>query len=402
MMTKEGFNLDVTNSELASSRGRLTIVASEAVIGSLQAQLVRGTSHGFEFCELDPAQPIPADVIDKADAIVVEVVPQDPQSTRRIAQVHARRPDLAQIVAMADASVSTVRQLLREGVSDVLSLPLQLEELLDSAANIFSSKRPTPAAEIELAPLVAVLRAQGGEGATTLVTHLAQQFAEQDSLGKGVCIIDLDVQSGSIAPFLGLTPRRSIEDLLMSGARLDRAILKSVAIDRGNGVNLIAAPFEIEPFEQIDISQVLKIIQLARREFDVVLLDLPANWTNWNLSVLLEASQVLLVVSLQVASLRQAKRRIELFKSAGIGPDKIGIVVNRVQKRLFSNIDLKDVAETLRSEVLTSLADEGSRITDAQDQGLLLPELHSKSKYGGGIEKLALNLLQRFGKVPKS
>lgn len=394
-MTKEGFNLDVDRGRKQRFPAHLTVAASQTFIDQFKAQIDGDSLQGFHFCVLDPLEPIPDAIIDSAQMIVVEVEQGQPQSMQRVVQIHARRPELPQIVALADANISTVRQLLRQGVADVLSLPLQIEEVYDSAANILENVEHEPVAKVEAAPLVAVVRSRGGEGSTTILSHLAQQLALSSSVKKGVCIIDLDVQVGGVTHYLGITPRRSVEDLLMSGDRLDPAMLKSVAVDRGHGLHVIAAPFDIQPLEQIDTEQLLKVVHLARQEFDFVLLDLPTDWTHWNLSTLLDATEVLMVVELQISSLRQAKRRLELFRSVGIDPASVAIVVNRAQRKLFRNIDLKDVSEALKRKVLVSLSDEGDKLSAAQDQGLLLPEMQRNTKFNSEMKNLADMVLHR-------
>ncbi len=185
----------------------------------------------------------------------------------------------------------------------------------------------------------------------------------------------------------------------MSGSRLDQTVLRSVAVDRGDGIHVIAAPFDIKPLEQIDIEQLRKVIELARQEYDFVLLDLPADWTHWNLTALLDATEILMVVELHISSLRQAKRRLELFNSVGIDPSRISIVVNRAERRFFSSIDLKDVAKALKREVLVSLSDEGNRISTAQDQGLLLSEMQRKTRFESEIRNLADIIVQHCSKA---
>src|SRR5690606_293282 len=136
---------------------------------------------------------------------------------RRIERVRTLRPELPQIVALASADLSLVRTLVREGVADVVSLPLQPEELLQAAVAVLEVRSAQDDSRIELAPVVAITRSLGGTGATTLATHLAADFARQ---GSRVCLFDLDIQFGRVAEVLGLQPRRSLTDLLDAGVRI--------------------------------------------------------------------------------------------------------------------------------------------------------------------------------------
>lgn len=395
-MSREGFLLDIDGGRTLRVPARLTVVASQDSVTFLQESLDGASSDDLILHALDPAEKIPAALLDSAQVIVVEVDPNQPASIDRVTQINTRRPDLPIVVALADANIATVRLLLRRGVADVVSIPFQLEEMLEAAINAFEEVAKQPVTNVNLSPMVAVVRAKGGEGATTVTTHLASHMLDAAATERGVCIIDLDIQSGGVAQALGLNPRRNLDDLFEAGNRLDRSILHSVAVDRGDGIHLIAAPFEIHPLEQIDTDQLLSILELARQEYDYVILDMPANWTNWNLSALASASQILMVVEQEIASLRQAKRLLDLFHSVGVESGKVSIVVNRVEKKLFSSISLRDVREALKREVLAGLPDEKSKLVAAQDQGLLLSELEGKNKFDGEMAKLATDLNNRI------
>ena len=395
-MTQEGFTLNSEQRSWSRSTPQLSVVASASVVQQFMASLDEDSAEALVCYAIDPAEAVPDDVVDDAHILVVEIDPQDPRSMRRVAEIRDRRPDLPQIVALNDANISTVRQLLRQGVTDVVSIPLRMEEILDSAADVAREITDVAPAQTNLCPMLAVVRAQGGEGATTLATQLAAELASRPSATKGVCIIDLDIQLGSVSPALGVSPLRNLDDLLKAGSRLDPAVMRSVAVKRGKNVDVIGAPDEIHPLEQVDTEQLLRILELARKEYSYVLLDLPSDWTSWNLSALVDATEVLMVIGLQISSLRQAKRRLELFKSVGVELSKVSIVVNRVERRLFKNISLNDVSGTLRRDVVARLHDEGSKISTAQDQGLLVSELDRKSKYALDVAKLADILTDKY------
>lgn len=374
----------------------LTVVATSDDIARLRSATEAAWADEVTMLALDLDKPIPDEAIDRARAIVIQVDRGEPASMRRIEQVRARRHDLPQIVALANADLAVVRALLRQGVSDVVSLPLDPEEILQASLTAIEGRK-APEASGDRAPLVAIVRSLGGSGATTLLTHLANRFVEAEAQGsRGVCIMDLDVQFGSVTDVLGLSPRRNLTDLLEAGERIDGHFLRSVVSTHKSGLSIIAAPDEIVPLETIETEQLLNVIETARREFDCVFLDLPSDWSNWSLSVMLQADSILMVVEQSVSSLKQAMRRLELLKSVGIQRSKISIVVNRVEKRLFGSISLSDIADTLRHDVLVGLHAEWQTINAARDQGLLVNELKPKSTYYSDVKKLAELLNQRL------
>ena len=305
------------------------------------------------------------------------------------------RPDLPQIVALDSADLRLVRTLVRQGVADVVSLPLQPEELLQVSIAVMEVQAAKDGSRTGLAPMIAVTRSLGGGGATTLVTHLAACLAESGPADRSVCVFDLDIQFGRIADVLGLSPRRNLTDLLEAGVRLDASLLRSVVATHGSGVNVIAAPQDILPLESLDAGQLHRAIQLARKEFDFVILDIPSNLTNWNLSILAEADGIIMLVEQSLASLKQGRRRLDLFKSVGIDSRIVSVVVNRMERKLFGAISLSDVEQALHHSVVCGLRADDQNIALAQDQGLLVNAVRAKSKYGADVAKLAEILQHR-------
>lgn len=364
----------------------LTVIAASEHIDALTADRAVPRLGDAALVPLDLKDAITAAHLAGAGILVVHIDPAVPESMQRIERVRQLRPDLPQVVALESANVGLVRTLLREGVADVVSLPFSSEELLQASVTVMETRAAQAGAQSGLAHLVAVARTPGASGATTLATHLAAKLSEE---GTSVCLFDLDIQSGRAADVLGLRPRRCLTDLLDAGVRIDQAMLQSVVERHSSGVSLVAAPQDIGPLESIDSEQLHKAIELARQSYDFVLMDLPTGLTNWSLSMLADAGAIVMIVEQNLASLRQAKRRLDLLRSVGIEREAISIVVNRVERRLFGSIRLADVEEALGHHVLCAIHADTQNLGVAQDQGLLVHEVRTKSPYAADVDKLA-------------
>jgi pilus assembly protein CpaE len=368
----------------------LYIVAGAPFIDELKAASAFARFDASVLVPLAANADIPQEVLNSASVLVLEVNPADAASMARIGHVRARRPHLPIIAALSSADVSVVRMLIREGVADVAALPFEIDDLasrvLDAMATL-AERAPKP----KLSPLFSVARSTGGCGTTTIITHLAATLAKDH--GRRVCVIDMDLQNGDVATFLGVTPMTTITDLIEAGDRLDKELLANAVTQTRYGFSIIAAPEVITPLDIVDLAQLLKLLELVRRSFDVVIVDLPANWTNWALTVALESTQLLLVTDLSISSLRQARRRLQLFETIGVERDRSRAVINRVERRLFKAIGVDDARDALGCEVIASLAQEGTSLRSAQDQGVLVSDLVSKSKFVSDVQSLAAALI---------
>ncbi|QKG71129.1 AAA family ATPase [Erythrobacter mangrovi] len=366
----------------------LSVIASPEHIEALRSSSGSGWLSDANYIPLGAGEPIPDQELGQSGIVLFEVDPAIPASMDRIRHLHRIRPGMPQIVAMRDVDLKLVRTLVREGVADVVEIPFSAEEILQTVVAVLETHREAVGSEVRLAPLIAVTRAVGGSGATTIASHLAAGLAAGKAHAK-VCIFDLDIQFGRMAEVLGLTPRRTLSDLLDAGGRIDSALLHTVAQSHHDGLDLIAAPAEIVPIEAVRAEDLARVIDLARKEYDFVVLDLPASLTNWSLSVLAGASSIVMVVEQSLASLRQARRRLDLFRNLGLDHRRVSIVVNRTEKKLFSSINMGDVEEALGRPVLAGVSADPATLCAAQDRGILADAVRRKSPFVSDMEKLS-------------
>lgn len=374
----------------------LLIVASAEALASIPGSTGDRSAPGFTAFACASEDPIPLDLLGEAKVIVVEVDQGSRASVERLAELGRVVPNVPRIAAIAGASVRFVRTLMHEGVADVVELPFQFEEVLDVAARTVELARSQSEMESGLAPIISILGSTGGVGSTSIATHLAANLGELLPSHKKIALVDLDLQAGNVAEYLALPGAGSVSDLLQANDRLDTDLLRSVERIGQDGLAVFAAPERIEPIESVDTDQVLKVLTLMRRQYEALVLDLPPSWTNWSLSAVSMSDLIVMVVELNVNSLRQAKRQIQLFADVGIGREKIAVIVNRVERKLFRSIDLGDVNEALRCEVLgtTSLDDE--QLSSAQAQGLLVHQVSRKNRFYADLNALAGTIVARL------
>lgn len=384
--------LDLSDPGSSSWYVRHSSTAVEIVLSRreiLAAELGQSEHGGFVFdlTTLEADADIPAEITKRAQLLVVEVCPDNLTSLRRIEKIREQYPRLALVAAVRDASISVMRTLLRAGVSDVLSLPLVRSELDTIVARLrdnLSADSATPTGKI-----VSVIKSVGGVGATALLTQLATLYAEREiERGRQTALFDLDLQCGNAATYLGVSSSLTVADVLDAGARLDAAVLRSVAVPHRKSLSVFAAPTDMMPLESVETDQVCALVDLARTEYGTVFIDLPSDWTNWSLSVVARSQAVLLVVDLTVASLRQARRQIELLDQIGVAQDTLQVIVNRVEKKLFKQIDTRDAENVLGRPVAYSVSNDFPLMMAALNQGIPVCDIKAKSGIRRDLEKV--------------
>jgi len=335
-----------------------------------------------------PAEAIAAESFAGLAAAVVEVCSAERKSIDRLTAIVRQFPGMPVIAAIAGSDVGLVRTLVRAGISDVISLPIDAEELTNAALDA-QARKATPAVNAPLAPMVCVVRSSGGCGATTVATHLASELARREWGGRGVLLGDLDLQFGSVGAYLDISRSGSIPDLVAARDRVDPYLLQSLAPETTTGLAVLSAPEQIVPVDTVEVDALLGVIEDLRRHYGLVVLDFPADWSNWSASLAYAADLILVVTELTLPSMRQTRRCLDLFATLGIPPEKAQLVANKVENRMFRPINLGDVSQTLGKDALGALPAEAEALHRAQDQGLLVDAIVRRSAFAAAVRKLA-------------
>jgi len=215
--------------------------------------------------------------------------------------------------------------------------------------------------------------------------------------GRDTCLIDLDVQFGNAALQLGLQPALTFGDLVAAGKRLDGDLLRSIAIRHKSGLYVISSPPDIMPLEVLSSDQLLSIIDMAVAEFGTVFVDLPANWTNWSLSLLARSDIVLLVTELTVPSLHRARRQLDLLINQDLANLDVRIVINRSQKGFFRSLSGDDAEKVLRRPVSFTIANDHETMSQVIERGVLIEEVKRRSAVGRDIDAMEAGVASALG-----
>ena len=333
-----------------------------------------------------------------AAAAVVQVDADNATSIKRFQKL-GQDVQTPLIAACYDPPLALVRSLMRAGAQDVIPLPLSADDLEAALAPVRAElDRREDIARTGSAKLVTAVKSVGGVGATALLTQLAMRFAQREAVHhRETCLIDLDVQFGDIAFQLGLQPKLSLADLLDAGARIDGELLRATTIDHPSGLKVITAPRDIMPIEGMPSDHLLRIVDIATREFGTVFVDLPTNWTNWSLSLVARSDLVLLVTELTVAGVSRARRQLDLLHSQDLGALDIRVVVNRFDKGMAKTVRPADIGHALGRDVAYSIANDFSVMRAAIDRGVPVDEIKRKTPLSKDLDTLDAGVAAALG-----
>ena len=128
---------------------------------------------------------------------------------------------------------------------------------------------------------------------------------------------------------LDLEPSGEMVEIIRDPARLDGALLRASMTQHKSGLFVLPAPSELVPLDALPVAAVVRLIELARDEFDFVVIDLPLAAPRWLEAVLQQTDQLLLVSQLNVAAIRQTRRLLDFLKEEGHYELPVSLVLNR-------------------------------------------------------------------------
>ncbi|MEU7040177.1 TadE/TadG family type IV pilus assembly protein [Streptomyces varsoviensis] len=235
-----------------------------------------------------------------------------------IREVALRFPAVGVVLVTADAGPALYSAAMDAGARGIAALPLAYDELgarVQAAAHWAAGVRRHLGGGPETAPagpggrLVAVIGAKGGVGTTVTAVQLA---LAAHAGGRGVALVDMDLQSGDIASYLDVQFRRSIADLA-GISDISPRVLQDAVFPHPTGLALLLAPAEGERGEEIGDLASRQIIAALRARYDLVVVDCGTQITDAGAAVVETADLALLVTTPDVISVRAAKRMVRLW-----------------------------------------------------------------------------------------
>jgi pilus assembly protein CpaE len=291
------------------------------------------------------------------------------------------------VLAVGVASDSKlILRALHEGADHYLD-ENDLEAQLDAVLSRLQIKEET--ARPPAGRLIGVLGASGGSGVSTLAANLAGVLARE----AGRCaLIDLKPGVGDLAALLDLKPTHNLADLCLNAARMDRAMFESAMVVHSSGVHLLAPPQLYEDIRLVTAQGVSKTLALSRDAFRYTVVDLEDCYHEEQVTVLRQAEFILLVFRLDFTSLRSTRRILDYLDQAGIGGERVHLVINRYGQA--KELPLSQAEEALGRKITLLVPDEPKTINAANNAGEPAVFRTPTSKVAQSIVQLANSLVK--------
>jgi pilus assembly protein CpaE len=276
-------------------------------------------------------------------------------------------------------SVRSLRSAIRVGAAGYFVWPREREALAAATARA----RRRDETEGTAARVVAVLGARGGVGSTFVATHLAAAFARRS---VDCAIVDADVPFAGLTGPLGAPDQEDVPtaaDLATFGDDLAPSQVRDLLWRHPEGFGALLSPGRADAAADLGPVVYGRAIAAMSRAVDVVVLHVPREIGPLTRTTLAAADPVLMVLTLDVSSFRDARKVIE---ATGV-EDRCGFVVNRAARGEITPADV----ERVFGKPPLAVIPKDRAVAQAQERGRILPR---RGRTGRAIDRLARELLE--------
>ena len=194
--------------------------------------------------------------------------------------------------------------------------------------------------------IITISSVKGGVGKTTLTVNLAGLYF---LMKKRVLIVDLDLYAGGVATILNVDNRKDIYMLVDSISNNRFTTLREYVSSYNSGIDVLPAPKDPRDVSKIESKYINKILDIAKNEYDVVLVDTHHLLDEISLVALDASDMSAFVVTNDLVDLKNMKSLISIFNDAN--KENYRIVLNNSRDTGKDYISLFDVRNIIKKNI---------------------------------------------------
>jgi pilus assembly protein CpaE len=325
----------------------------------------------LDYLELDGPT---ASGLGAGDALIVAVADYTAEARDFVIEAHRKHPTRPIVLLCPSGSNGDIGDAFNNGVDDIVALPTEQSSDIDPATArqlAFALEKAVMrkrGSDVQKAAtvrnVICVLGLKGGSGKTLTAVNLAVALAES---GHSVAVMDLDLQFGDVALAMGLTPMRTIYDLVRSGGSLDSGKLEDFLMEHSSGARALLAPVRPDQAAMITVPLLAEVERLLGGMFEFVVIDTPPSFAPEVISAIDSSTDVLVVAMRDTLSLKNTKLGLETLERMEYDRRRLKIILNRANTNV--GIEREDVLAILGRDVDVLLPSHRD-ITKSINQGV--------------------------------
>ncbi len=360
----------------------ITLSKNEEVSRELKEALV-GSGRARLLSACDTPEQLLSDLVRlRPSAVIIHVTTATSEKDfALIKQLIVKSPNTAIITTSEEPVPALILGSMRAGAREFLQLPILPDEFRTVMDRMMEFSATVESPTKRKAHVIATFSGKGGAGVSFLATNLAAAMPDS------TLIVDLNLQAGDIASFLGLDIKYSLTDFVRNRTRLDDSLMTSLVTQYSNDLALLPAPLEAHEAEDIGPQDLSEILFLLGQRYEHIIIDLPHTFDPVTVAALDLADDILLVLTLDIPGIRSTKRALKVFDRLNYPKKKVHVIVNRFSKN--NDVPLQKVETHLGEQLIGFVPNDYRKVMDSINLGRPLVQSDAGSKISLEIKRIA-------------
>jgi pilus assembly protein CpaE len=274
------------------------------------------------------------------------------------------------------------RELKRSGVSEYVVAPISLADIVGVISQIFVDPEAEP-----IGRAIAFIGAKGGVGSSTIAHNVA--WSMSTLFGSEVVVADLDLPFGTANINFDQDPAQGIAEAVFAPERVDEVYLDRLLAQCAEKLSLLAAPSTLDRVYDFEPEAFTQIIDTAQRTAPLIVLDVPHVWNGWTRNTLIQADEIVIVATPELANLRNTKNLVDMLKKLRPNDDPPRLVINQVGVPKRPEISAADFADPLGITPMAVIPFDAQLFGNASNNGRMLGEMDSRHAIAQAIGEMA-------------
>jgi pilus assembly protein CpaE len=330
--------------------------------------------------------------------ILVEITRENPAGSMQLIDIVRGDNSTAKIIPLInDKDSDIILQLIKRGISDVITIPIDRQELSETIAKYTggasaSNYVPSSSMNANRGKIIAITSYKGGTGVSTVASNIAFALAELEATNKKTVVLDLANQSNHCAMLLDAQPTLNINQICKSVNKMEGAYIFSSCSFVSPNLAIIGTDPGIEGVEQLDSVALERALTLLSEVFEYVIVDLPTHtFDSRFLTVIDKADQIMIITTIDITSIRDTRLYLNMIKSLGHDSSKIRLLVNRYdcESGIFKT---KDLEQALQNPISFYVPNDFKCCSEASQAGESIFEHKPKSMLAEALAEVALGI----------
>ena len=331
----------------------------------------------------------------KPQLALIELGNRPEQTLEWITKISTYQPHTLVTLVGPEPSKELLQEAMAAGARRWLNTPVNPDELLTLLSEHENELLLDSSRSEESGRLMTVFSKKGGLGKTSIAVNLA--FALSEVTEQSVVLVDLNMQLGDVTTFLDIEPRQTITSLAENLARADKEYLQNALsrykTDRASIYVLSESP-DSEEEEELDATEVNKVLTVLKSSFDYVIVDAAAAFENKTLIALDLSDNILLTSIINLPCIRSTQQVLSLFDRLDYDQQKIKLLINRYVPG--EEITIDDVEMALNRSVFWKIPNDYRTVMQAMNQGVPICEFNPNTPIWEYFKELAYRLSGRI------